>query len=173
MEMPIDTEEDDGTEEEQKSPEELALLLEEARNQADKHKNGLLRARAELDNLRKRTARDIENAHKYGIERLVTEMLPVRDSMELGVAAASEEGADIHKVQEGIELTLKMLIASMDKLGVEEVNPQGEKFDPELHQAMNVQEVEGAEPGSVVIVYQKGYLLNQRLVRPAMVIVAK
>ncbi len=158
---------------EELSREELALMLEDARDKADGHWDAVLRAKADLDNLRKRTTRDIESAHKYGNERLVTELLPVLDSMELGLAATAEDGVDIVKVREGIELTLKMLVTAVGKLGVEEVNPLGEKFNPELHQAMTMQEAKGVEPGSVVTVFQKGYLLNGRLVRPALVIVAK
>ncbi len=175
QEGPDATEEpvDGGDSEEEVSRDELVLMLEDARDKADDHWDLVLRAKADLDNLRKRTARDIENAHKYGIERLVSELLPVLDSMELGLAAAAENGVDIVKVREGIELTLKMLVTAMAKLGVEEVNPLGEKFNPELHQAMTMQEAENVEPGGVATVVQKGYLLNGRLVRPAMVIVAK
>ena len=155
------------------SPDKLALLLEDARAKADEHWQGLLRAKAEIDNLRKRSRRDVENAHKFGLERFVAEVLPVLDSMELGLSAASEEGVDGDKVREGLELTLRMLQAAVDKFGVAEVNPEGEKFDPERHQAMTMQETDAVDPGTVVSVIQKGYLLNERLVRPALVIVAK
>ncbi len=155
------------------SPDKLALLLEDARAKADEHWQGLLRAKAEIDNLRKRSRRDVENAHKFGLERFVAEVLPVLDSMELGLSAASEEGVDGEKVREGLELTLRMLQAAVDKFGVTEVNPEGEKFDPERHQAMTMQETDAVDPGTVVSVIQKGYLLNERLVRPALVIVAK
>lgn len=162
-----------GEQTEELSPDKLVLMLEDARSKADQHWDALLRAKAELDNLRKRTARDVEKAHKFGLERFLTELLPVKDGMELGISAASEEGADVAKVQEGVELTLKMLATALEKFGIEEVDPQGEKFDPERHQAMTMQEAAGVEPGTVVSVIQKGYLLNGRLVRPALVIVAK
>ena len=155
------------------SPDELRLMLEDARAKADEHWNALLRAKAEMENLRKRAERDVENAHKYGSEQYVAEILPVWDSLEMGLSAASEEGADVEKVREGMELTLKMLAGAMEKLGVSQIDPQGETFDPEQHQAMTMQETDQMEPGKVVSVIQKGYALNDRLIRPALVIVAK
>ena len=101
------------------------------------------------------------------------ELLPVKDSMEMGLAAAVEEGADVAKLREGTELTLKMLIAATEKFGVSEVDPAGEVFDPDRHQAISTVDGGGQPSGTVVTVVQKGYLLNDRLVRPAMVIVAK
>ncbi len=152
---------------------ELVLMLEDARGKADQHWDALVRVKAEMDNLRKRTAKDIENAHKFGLDRMVSELLPVKDSLELGVSAASDEGVDVAKVREGMDLTLKMLTTAMEKFGVQEVNPVGETFNPERHQAMTMQETRGAAPGTVASVIQKGYVLNERLVRPALVIVAK
>jgi len=147
--------------------------------QIDSHKRSAaenmekaLRAQAELDNMRKRTARDIENAHKYSLERFVNDLLPVIDSMELGLSA-TENAADVDSMKEGMDLTYKMFTASLDKFGVRVVNPQGEKFNPELHQAVSMQEGEGVESGNIISVMQKGYELNGRLIRPAMVIVAK
>jgi molecular chaperone GrpE len=153
--------------------EDLAPLLEDARSRADQNWDALLRVRAELDNLRKRAEREVENAHRFGLERFVSELLPVKDSLELGHAAATGESVDPEKLREGLELTLKMLSGVLAKFGVEEVDPAGERFDPERHQAMSVQDGSGQEPGTVVMVVQKGYVLNQRLVRPAMVIVAR
>ena len=153
------------------SVEELTQSLEEWQAKADGYLNELLRTRAEAENVRKRAQRDVENAHKYGQDRLVGEMLPVKDSMELGLTAAQTAG-EAASIREGLELTLKMFNAALEKFGVKEVNPVGEKFNPELHQAMSMQEAD-AEPGSVLTVVQKGYQLNDRLVRPAMVIVAK
>jgi len=158
---------------EEPSSEKLALMLEDARAKADEHWDALLRAKAEMDNLRKRAKRDVESAHKFGIERFVGELLPVKDSLELGLSAASDEQADVAKLREGMELTLKMLSTAMEKYGVEQLDPEGQKFDPERHQAMTMQETDSVEPGTVVSVIQKGYLLNDRLVRPALVIVAK
>ena len=170
---PADTEAAPPAKEAEPAPEKLVLLLEDARAKADEHWQALLRAKAEIDNLRKRARRDVENAHKFGLEKFVAEVLPVLDSMELGLSAASEEGVDTEKVREGLELTLKMLQTAVDKFGVTEVNPEGEAFDPERHQAMTMQETDAVEPGTVVSVIQKGYVLNERLVRPALVIVAK
>lgn len=133
----------------------------------------LLRAKAEMDNARKRAERDVENAHRFGVERLVGELLPIKDSMELGVAACGNEGANLDSVREGVELTLRMLHSALEKFGVTEIEPTGEAFNPEFHQAMSMQEVEGVAAGRVVAVVQRGYLLNDRLVRPAMVIVSR
>ena len=152
---------------------DLETELEEARNEAASHLDDFLRARAELDNLRKRSLRDLENAHKYGLEGLMTELLPVKDSVELGLNAADGAEADADKLREGLELTLKLFTAATGKFGLQEVNPEGQSFDPEYHQAMSMQEVAAVDPGTVVTVVQKGYLLHDRLLRPAMVIVAK
>ena len=154
-------------------PVDLEMELKEARDEAAAHLDDFLRARAELDNLRKRSARDVEHAHKYGLERFMTELLPVKDSVELGLNAADDTEVDAGKLREGLELTLKLFDAASAKFGPEEVNPEGQSFNPEYHQAMSTQEVAGVEPGTVVTVVQKGYLLNDRLLRPAMVIVAK
>jgi molecular chaperone GrpE len=151
----------------------LAQKLEQAQREAREHWDALLRTRAEMENQRKRLARDVENAQKYGLERFVAELLPVKDSLELGLAAAGEPGVDAEKVREGLDLTLRMLSNVFEKTGITEVDPKGARFDPERHQAMTVQDGTGAEPGTVTLVVQKGYLLNDRLVRPAMVIVAR
>lgn len=129
-----------------------------------------LRAAAELENVRKRAARDVENARKYALERFCGELLDVRDSLEIGLAAADE--ADEHALREGSEATLKQLSSTMERFGVVEVDPEGEPFDPERHEAMTVQPSSEVEPGSVLTVVQKGYLLNGRLLRPARVVVA-
>lgn len=155
------------------SPEELAQALQIAREEAEKHWESVLRVRAEIENLRKRSQRDIEHAHKYGLERFVEELLPIRDSMELGLTASREEGASTEKMGEGLELTLRMLIGAMEKFGIEEIDPANAPFDPDFHQAMSMQEVEGVESGTVTTVVQKGFALNGRLVRPALVMVAK
>ena len=153
--------------------EELMGLLEDARSKADEHWNEYLRAQAELENMRKRFQRDMENARKYALERFVQELLPVKDSLEMGLAAAGGDKPDVEKLREGLELTLKMLADVMAKFGVREVDPRGQPFDPALHQAVSTQETTAQPPNTVVAVMQKGYLLNDRLVRPAMVVVAK
>ena len=157
---------------EEMSHEQLLLTLQDAQAKADQHWNQLLLARAELDNNRRRNERDVENAHKFALEKFVRELLPVKDSLELGLAAAAGEGSELENLREGMELTLKMLGAALEKFGVSEVDPKGEKFNPERHQAMAVQETPKAEPNTVLTVYQKGYLLNDRLIRPAMVVVS-
>ena len=153
--------------------EKLVLMLEDARTRADENWDQLVRTRAEMDNLRKRQARELENAHKFALERFVNALLPVRDSMEMGLIAASEESADVAKLREGVELTLKLMTDVMGKFDVVQIDPQGEPFDPELHQAMSMVPREDVPPNTVVIVVQKGYTLNGRLVRPAMVMVAQ
>ena len=153
-------------------PEQLTRSLDEARREAQAHMETALRARAELENVRRRAERDVANAHRYGMDRFVNEFLPVRDSLELGVSAAGDD-ADIARVREGMELTLKLMAAAFDKLGLEVVDPAGEPFDPDLHQAMSTQEGQEGQSGSVLTVVQKGYRLNERLVRPALVVVAK
>ena len=153
-----------------KSEDHLLEQLAEAEKKAQEHWELLLRTRAEMENLRKRTEKDLENAHKYGMEKFVNEMLPVKDSMEMGVAA---QDATVESLHEGMKLTMNMFNASFEKLGVVEIDPLNEPFDPELHQAMTMQASDEVEPNTVIAVMQKGYTLNGRLVRPAMVMVSK
>ena len=152
---------------------ELTALLEDARGKADDHWDQVVRLQAEMDNLRKRSERDLANAHKFALERFANELLPVKDSLEMGLAAFDVEGADPDKLREGVALTLQMLSGAMGKVAIKEVNPQDERFNPEFHQAMSMQERDDVEPNTVVTVVQKGYTLNERLIRPAMVIVSK
>ena len=157
----------------QADPEELGRLLEDARSKADEHWDQLVRLRAELDNVRKRHARELENAHKFALERFVGELLSVWDSLELGHNAALEEGVNVDKLREGTELTLKLLGDVMVKFGVEQIDPTGQPFNPEFHQAMAMQPRNDVPPNTVTTVIQKGYTLNGRLVRPAMVMVSQ
>jgi molecular chaperone GrpE len=150
----------------------LQQELETARQKAGENWELFLRTRAELENLRKRTQRDVENAHKYGLERIASELLTVRDSMELGLDTA-REGVDLAGLKEGWSLTLKMLVQLMEKFGITEINPEHERFDPGLHQAITTQESDRLEPNTVISVLQKGYRLQDRLLRPALVTVAK
>ena len=136
---------------------------------ADENWERYLRAAAELENVRKRAARDVENAHKFALERFGKELLAVRDSLEMGLAA---EGASVESLLEGSNATLKLLTTTLERFGIEEVDPAGEPFDPDFHEAISMQPSDSVEPGSVVTVVQKGYTLNGRLLRPAMVIVA-
>ena len=173
---PQQPESEQGQPEEQNESEEqnVHALLEDARTKADQHYDQLVRLQAEMDNLRKRTRRDLESAHKFALEKISQELLPVRDSMEMGLAAAEQDTADVASIREGVDLTLKMLSSVMDKFGMEQVAPEkGEKLNPDLHQAMSMQDAPDAEPNTVLSVVQKGYTLNGRLLRPAMVIVAK
>lgn len=157
----------------QSDSQDPAVLLEDARNKADEHWNELLRARADMENLRRRQARDLENAHKHALDKFVAELLPIYDSMELGFNASKGENASLEGVREGLEMTMKMFLASIGKLGLEQIDPEGQAFDPELHQAMAMQPADGVEPNTVINVAQKGYQFNGRLLRPAMVVVSQ
>ncbi len=154
------------------SPEQLVALLEDARAKADENWDQLLRARAEIENIKRRHEIELEKAHKFALDGFVRELLPVRDSLELGHDAAQDGQADVDKLREGTELTLRMLSGAMTKFGVEKVDPEGEPFNPEYHQAMTMQPRDDVPPNTVVNVVQKGYTLNGRLVRPALVIVS-
>ncbi len=129
-----------------------------------------LRAAAETANVRKRAARDVEKAHKFALENFGRELLAVVDSLEIGLAAA--DSADAESLVEGSRATLKLLATTLERFGVDAVDPEGEPFDPEFHEAMSMQPSTDTEPGSVLTVVQKGYTLNGRLLRPARVIVA-
>lgn len=153
--------------------ERLEQELADARAQADDYWERLVRSEAEKDNIRKRAQKDVDTARKQSLEKLAAELLAVRDSLEMGVNAAHEDEADVAKIREGTELTLRMLTQAMEKFSIEEIHPEGEKFNPDLHQAMSMQEVEGYEPNTVISVMQKGYRLEDRLLRPALVMVAK
>ena len=145
-------------------------VLANLKAKVDENWEQYLRAAAELENVRKRAARDVEKAHKFALERFASELLAVRDSLEMGLAAG--EDADADTLLQGKEATLKQLKAVMERFGIEELDPEGEPFDPALHEAMTVQPSADVEPGSVITVFQKGYALNGRLLRPARVVVA-
>lgn len=142
--------------------EELTLAQEQA-----------LRAAAEAQNIRRRAEQDVEKAHKFGLEKFVSDLLPVADNLERAISAAESSGEDIKAVTEGVELTLKSLLDALKRHNVEPVDPLGEPFDPRLHQAMTAVEKADVEPNTVVNVFQRGYTLHGRLVRPAMVVVSK
>jgi molecular chaperone GrpE len=151
---------------------ELNAELEAARAKADEHWDRLLRAQAETENLRRRQAAELEKAHKYALDSFVRELLQVNDSLELGHAAALDPGADLAKLREGTELTLKLLGDVMTRFGVAPIEPEGLPFNPEFHQAITVQPRSDLAPNTVASVLQKGYTLNGRLVRPALVMVS-
>jgi molecular chaperone GrpE len=165
--------EEDDAEAAEAAAEDLTQLLEDARSKVDDHWNQLVRVKAELENLRKRSQRDLENAHKFATEKFSQELLQVWDSLEMGHQAAQDENADVAKLREGTELTLKLLVSVMQKNGIEQIDPMGEPFNPEFHQAMSMQERDDVEPNTIVAVVQKGYILNGRLTRPAMVMVSR
>jgi len=146
---------------------ELAVMVEGVRTQRELY----LRAAAEIDNVRKRAQRDIEQAHRYGIEGFAAELLAVRDSLELGVHSGAS--ADAATLLEGQAATLKLLDRAFEKYAIRQIDPLGERFDPNQHEAMMMQDAADAEPNSVLQVVQPGYELNGRLLRPARVIVAK
>lgn len=152
--------------------EEVAELsdLEQAESKAAENWERYLRTAAEPENVRKRATRDVENAHRFALERFGRELLAVKDSLEMSLAAA--ENASVESILEGSEATLKILSGTMQQFGIEELDPAGEPFDPEFHEAISMQPSTDVEPGSVATVVQKGYSLNGRLLRPAMVIVA-
>ena len=154
----------------EKNADSLEAQLEEAQAKASENWDQFIRAKAEMDNLRRRNVKDLENAHKFGIEKFVTELLPVLDSMAMGLAV---EDASAESLREGMELTMNMLGKMMEKLGIEEIDPLDEKFDAAKHQAMTMQPSADVEPNTVIAVMQKGYSLNERLIRPAMVMVSK
>ncbi len=140
----------------------------------ERAKDDLLRVQAEMQNLRRRTEQDIEKAHKYGQERFSTELLSVIDNLERALAAASNsEDESAKAIHEGVDLTLKSFMDCFSKFNIEAVNPLGEPFDPDLHQAMSIQENGEVEPNTVIAVMQKGYTLHGRVIRPAMVMVSK
>ena len=148
----------------------LAADLEAAQAELAKLREDSLRERAELENQRRRLARDIEVARKFANERLLGDLLPVIDSLEAGLAV---QGDTAQHLREGMELTLKQLLKVAADNGLTAVNPSGQPFNPEHHQAMSMVESDEHAPGHVVQVYQKGWLLNDRLLRPALVTVSK
>ncbi len=150
----------------------LRQQLTEAEKKAEENWEKFLRAQAEMENLRRRMERELENAQKYALEKFAKELLSVVDSLELGLQAAVETD-EVEKIREGVELTLKQMLTVLERFNITPIDPTGEKFDPEFHQAMATEPVKGVEPDTVVKVFQKGYLLNDRLIRPALVVVAK
>ena len=147
--------------------EEIELL----RKQADENQDKFIRAAAELENFRKRAGREVENARRYGLERLAQALLPIRDSLEAGLASA--EQADVEALLDGEKAMLRLLDSAFEQAGIEELDPQGEPFDPAKHEAMTLAPSETVEPNTVLTVVQKGYAILDRLLRPAQVIVAQ
>lgn len=171
-ESPAENEAENGAESEAVEPTdgspEDPLAAAEAK--ASENWDRYLRAAAEMENIRKRARRDVENARKYALENFGRDILAVKDSLEMGIQAADK--ADAESLLAGKEATLKLLATTLERFGIQEVDPVGEPFDPERHEAMTMQPSADMEPGSVLAVIQKGYALNGRLLRPAMVVVA-
>ena len=143
-------------------------LLKQAELQAAEHHDAWLRAKAEADNIRRRSAEEVQSAQKYAVTKFATELLAVKDSLEM----ALKDTSSIESIQAGVDLTLKQLVSAFEKFQLSEINPVGEKLDPHKHQAISVVPAD-AEPNTVVSVMQKGYQLADRVIRPAMVVVAK
>jgi molecular chaperone GrpE len=154
-----------------KTPEEITLLenkLDQANLLAQSNKNDYLRVMAEMDNLRRRTERDVENAHKYGLEKLIRELLPVIDSLEKSLEHASDGN-----LKQGVQMTLDLFLSALRKHHVTAVDPMGQLFNPSQQEAVSTTPTNDCPPNTVLQVLQKGYLLSDRLVRPALVVVSK
>ena len=158
---------------EQEKINELELSLVAAQSTVADQKDSVIRAKAEVDNIRRRAAQDVEKARKFALEKFAGEMLVTVDNLERALQSIDKDDESKKGVIEGIELTLQGLISSLEKFGVKAVDPQDQPFNPELHQAMSMQEVPDVAPNTVIAVMQKGYELNGRLIRPAMVMVSK
>ena len=152
------------------SPEDVMARLEE---EAATARDNALRALADAQNVKRRAEQDVEKARKFALEQFAKELLPVVDNMERALEATEGHDEAVTLIAEGVELTLKSFLDALKKFNVEAVDPQGEPFDPNLHQAMSMVENNEVEPNSVIAVMQKGYTLNGRLLRPAMVMVSK
>jgi molecular chaperone GrpE len=153
--------------------EALQQQVENLKNELTQAKEQSLRVQAEMQNVRRRAQQDVEKAHKFGLEKFVSDILPVADNLERTVSAARDSSGDLQVIVEGAELTLKSLMDALKRHQVEAVYPEGEPFDPQLHQAMTAIENRDVEPNTVLNVFQRGYTLHGRLVRPAMVVVSK
>ncbi len=164
-----DTSSNSGAESTIESTPSLEEMIRQAELKAEEHHDAWLRAKAETENVRRRAQEDIAKASKFAVERFAGELLAVKDSLEAALAA---DTPSVDSMKAGTELTLKQLVAAFEKSGLKEINPAGEKFDPNYHQAISMVEAE-QEPNTVVSVLQKGYLLSDRVLRPALVMVAK
>ncbi|MCF7505858.1 MULTISPECIES: nucleotide exchange factor GrpE [Vibrio] len=150
---------------------EAALLSSESK--VKEQQDSVLRAKAEVENMRRRTEQEVDKARKYALNKFAEGLLPVIDNLERAVQAADAENEAVKPILEGVELTHKTFVDTVAKFGLTEINPEGEVFNPEYHQAMSIQESPDHESNTVMFVMQKGYELNGRVIRPAMVMVAK
>jgi molecular chaperone GrpE len=158
---------------EQEKINELELALATAKSTVADQKDSVIRAKAEVDNVRRRAAQDVEKARKFALEKFAEEMLTTVDNLERALQNIDKDDESNTAIIEGVELTYQGLLASLEKFAIQAIDPQDQPFNPELHQAMSMQEVEGVAPNTVIAVMQKGYELNARLIRPAMVMVSK
>lgn len=177
-EQELDQQAQQGEETTQTAPEQdeqQKLLTQIAALKTDvaAEKDRALRAMAEADNSRRRAAQDVEKAHKFALEKFSNELLPVIDNLELALKHADRDNADLNTMVEGVELTLKSFMGVCERFGIQVIDPQGEALDPNKHQAVSVIEKEDVAPNTVIDVMQKGYELNGRVLRPAMVLVSK
>lgn len=152
---------------------QLQKELTAAEEKANQYWERLVRLQAETENMQRRAERDVASAHKYALEKFVLELLPIIDNLERAILAHADDDASQGSLMDGVSLTLKMFQTGLEKFGVEEINPEGKPFNPEWHQAVSTQVVPGMAAGLVLSVLQKGYTLNNRLIRPAMVVVSK
>lgn len=152
---------------------ELKKELEKARAKADENWEKVLLVSAEMENLRRRTQKDLENATRFALEKFSKELLQVVDSLEIGLKTSETDSVNVESIRHGMELTLKQFLTVLNKFNVAQIDPQGQPFNPEQHQAMTMQPSEDAPPNTVLQVFQKGYELNGRLIRPAMVVVSQ
>lgn len=167
----------DDTENQEVAPEDIEQAqqqIEDLKTQLAEANDKLLRARADADNIRKRGILDVESAHKYGIEKMARELLHVVDSLEKGLEASAINDAEhVASMKEGMELTYKLLMSTLEKFNIKQVDPQGQDFDPKLHEALTTQPTADVEPNKVLTVVQKGFVIHDRVLRPARVVVAK
>lgn len=152
---------------------DLQTQLEEAQQSTKDNWDKVLRAQAEMENLKRRNAKDLENAHKFALDGFVKALLEVKDSLTMGLKIAQEDSASVESITEGLEMTDKVFTSTLEKFGVETINPKGEAFNPEFHEAVTMIPMPDQESNSVLEVIQAGFTLNGRLVRPAMVIVVQ
>ncbi|AYA39429.1 nucleotide exchange factor GrpE [Xenorhabdus nematophila] len=173
LEQQMDAEKADAPETENVVDPRVAELEEQLKQAQINERDAMLRARAEVENIRRRVEQDVEKAHKFALEKFANELLPVIDNLERALEAADRTNESLQPMIEGIELTLKSFIGAVAKFGIEVVGDTNVPFNPEVHQAMTMMESEQHEPNHVMLVMQKGYTLNGRLLRPAMVAVSK
>lgn len=152
---------------------ELETALSEAQSTIKEQQEGVLRARADMENARRRADAEVEKARKFALERFAGELLPVIDNLERALEMGDGDNEAVKPLLEGVEMTRKTFVSTIEKFGLTPIDPNGEAFNPDLHQAMSMQESAEHEPNSVMAVMQKGYQLNGRLLRPAMVMVAR